>query len=498
MAHALHASAELFGRVVDETFIRRGVAVQLGNSPALGVPVPAGEPWLARARWLSGSVVTVLTPDGQDHRLTPEQNLVLQRGPVTLTLALVKRYPLQRTAPFPWQSSLAWFVLLLASTLVVGQLERLWELRCMTVPIFERYAEAPPLFLHDCYGAGDSGGETVQVVTAEYLARLLQEDYEGEEQGAIDLDMKRESFERKAPQIYLPAGADGPRDEMGGAADVTPEPVRSPKESEEPPIEGQEDSPLLLAEEEQGAVVELDLPDSDGQADAEDRDSPPPPSEEKEGWGIPDWYDAQDEQIDNMEIEVMLRYAQQQLRIDPNDPYALSVLSYYQYLAEDYEGALQTYNRFVELYPQDPAGYNNMALVYKRLGDYDREQGLYHVALALQPNDDTALNNLAVNLAHKGQIQEALEIMERLETLLPDDPYADLHRAKIYAAAGDQDQALALLEKALEGMKTLDTLHHIEFRQDIRVDPVFEELRQTRRFRAILWKYYGDDTPIPD
>ena len=47
-------------------------------------------------------------------------------------------------------------------------------------------------------------------------------------------------------------------------------------------------------------------------------------------------------------------------------------------------------------------------------------------------------------------------------------------------------------------MQALDTLHHIEFRQDIRLDPSFAKLRETRRFRAILLKYYGDDTPVPE
>ena len=58
--------------------------------------------------------------------------------------------------------------------------------------------------------------------------------------------------------------------------------------------------------------------------------------------------------------------------------------------------------------------------------------------------------------------------------------------------------ALHYLDSALQGMKALDTLHHIEFRQDIRLDPSFEVLRQTRAFRAILHEYYGEDTPLQE
>jgi tetratricopeptide (TPR) repeat protein len=193
----------------------------------------------------------------------------------------------------------------------------------------------------------------------------------------------------------------------------------------------------------------------------------------------------------------MLQVSKERLKIDPNDTTALSVLSYYQYLAEDYDGAIATYERYIALLPEDAAGYNNKALVYKRRGQYAEEESLYRIALALDPDDETALNNLAVNLSHQKRFEEALAIMRHLEVIDPGDPYADLHRSKIYAEMGNDAQALAYLEKALLGMKDLDTLHHIEFRQDIRIDPSFEHLRGTRTFRDLLVRFYGKDTPLP-
>ena len=85
-----------------------------------------------------------------------------------------------------------------------------------------------------------------------------------------------------------------------------------------------------------------------------------------------------------------------------------------------------------------------------------------------------------------------------IPTPLRDDPYADLHRSKIHAEMGHEDLALGYLEKALDGMDKLDTLHHIEFRQDIRLDPSFAKLRETHRFRTILSRYYGDDSPLQE
>lgn len=151
------------------------------------------------------------------------------------------------------------------------------------------------------------------------------------------------------------------------------------------------------------------------------------------------------------------------------------------------------YQKYVGLFPEDPAGYNNLALTYKRLGEYDQEESLYREALELDPLDDHVLNNLAVNLAHQGRTEEALEIMDKLQVLTPDDPYADLHRAKIFATMGKRDKAYKYLKKALEGVSGLDTLHHIEFRQDIRIDPAFRTLRHESKFQDLIQKFYGAD-----
>ena len=102
------------------------------------------------------------------------------------------------------------------------------------------------------------------------------------------------------------------------------------------------------------------------------------------------------------------------------------------------------------------------------------------------------MSNLAVNLAAQERYDEALAIMGQRDRLEPDDPYGDLHRAKIYASRGDAELALTLLDDALAGMQRLDTLHNIEFRQDIRLDPAFRVLREDPRFNDLLVRYYVD------
>ena len=83
--------------------------------------------------------------------------------------------------------------------------------------------------------------------------------------------------------------------------------------------------------------------------------------------------------------------------------------------------------------------------------------------------------------------------MEQLDTIDPGNPYNDLHRSKIYAAMGKREKSYRYLRAALEGVAGLDTLHHIEFRQDIRLEPAYHKMRSERRFAKLIREFYGDE-----
>jgi len=566
--HALIVSATFHGTVIEERHERSVGPVEIGHSERLSLPLPEGVPYLARVLWTSPVRCVVKDGLGQQHLLEPGGEVLVEMGPVSVRIYLAPQFSIRRVEGLTLQASLAWFTVVLMAT--VASMQGGWwqdpQNHCpwamVTLPTVpdvrelalwvlgpgvavalllfivarQAWRELPtwiaaaaallvPLTytltgiegrtgedvlqssFYYCFESDDEGAGGGSPLTAEYLHRLLAKDYDGDENGALEMK-ERPDADKKAERVYLPAGNKGPITEMGGAADTSRKPVRAPEVEDEPlPTPKKEESKPLFAKDvgepmaetppdEQDAtdgVVELDVdPPKEEEADSD------LPAEEQEGWGIQDWYDEQDKAMEQLEIDYMMKVANRRLKIDPDDAQALSILSYYQYLAADYDDAIDTYDHFIELYPDDAAGYNNKALVYKRLGDYDKEEALYRVALAIEPNDVTAINNLAVNLAHQGRYDEALSWMEQLEQLDPDDPYADLHRSKIHAEIGDDDKALFYLDKALQGMKELDTLHHIEFRQDIRVDPSFERLRQSARFRGILVKYYGKDTPLQE
>jgi tetratricopeptide (TPR) repeat protein len=473
----LWVTVRLQGAVVAEEIHRFGWwRVRLGRS----VPTDSGGRF-ATARWLDRSAVEVAPEQGEPRRLAVGDAWRWERpNGVSVEVGLVPAHHLPvRVASSGDLTFLLTFAMLSALAA---------QIAFLLFVMFPGGAAAP-----------------VPDPTPELIARLLQEDYAGAEEGSLQEDVARPELSEPGASYYLPSGNKGPLDRYRGGERQGPEIVRTqPTDEEREPVARElPESPDAVDESETATETETLAADAPPEPQAPQdpqrtrvrvpKAAPADPIERFIGWGFRDWMDRGAAKDVDPELERTLTLARVRLRLDPNDPYALQVVGYYAYLAEEMELSRAVYQRYVTLNEDDPAGYNNLALTYKRLGEYDEEEALYRRALELDPVDDHVLNNLAVNLAHQGRSDEALEIMDRLEVLTPDDPYAGLHRAKIYATMGKRDKAYKYLKQALERTELLDTLHHIEFRQDIRIDPAFQLLRHESKFQDLIRRFYGDD-----
>ncbi len=463
------------GDVVEERLVRRGQSLAAGGPGQLAVPSPTADKPLVAFGWKQETPV-VRVPGYPTVPLKAEQPWTIRYGEVEVEAEHIGLVRIPRRRLFA-EGDLALLVMMLALTVFFGQFDVM-------------------LRLLSGVSQGESSGRPAP--TAELIARLLADELDGDDVGVLTQEV-----ETSAPDspLFLPMGHNGPLTRTGGAAETGPTHTRGEPdkpdglqaervaEKTEPAQEAVEEPGFELLED---GTVPLP-PDSEEVQDAVVDLGEPTPQSTKEGWGFSDWYEGETAEREASEIRSRIRIARELLEIDPDSDWALQTLAYYQYLAQDYSSTLKTYERFIELYPDDPSGYNNIALVYKRIGDYSTEEAYYRRALDIESLDVHALNNLAVNLSHQKRFDEALSIMEVLAVLDPGDPYAELHRAKIYAEMGKSRRAYSHLERALEGMAELDTLHHIEFRQDIRVDPSFKTIRSQRRFTRILTRYYGDE-----
>ena len=313
---------------------------------------------------------------------------------------------------------------------------------------------------------------SVGLPSPELIARLMRQDLDG---AAGDRPLGQPDPE-VAP-LFMPAGQDGDFSRAGGGREIGPDVSRVPQPlAEEEPAE---ELRVEVSFTPEAVVVRAALPEA---------------MERFVGWGFSDWLDV--EGADVQVVEAMadaLRGARRKLAIDPDDPAAIQILGHYAYLSERHGLSQESFGRYIELFPEDPAGYNNLALTFKRSGELGREEALYRQALLISPLDEHVLNNLAVNLARQGRTDEALGLMGLLGEISPGDPYAELHRAKIHASMGQHRRAYRHLRAALEGSTGLTTLHQIEFRQDLRLDPSLDALRGERRFARILRNFYRED-----
>lgn len=453
---------------------------RLGASVDDAVPTEDGL-HLAEVHWRPG-VPPRLSPQGaaaEAQAMPPGSSWRWSRGDVQVDVRAQERETASRWALDPG-GDLGLLVVIL--TLAVG----LAQLTALGQAIF-----------------ATSVAPTSMAPSPELIARLLQKDLEGEEQAAPER-VERPEHQRQSGELYMPAGNNGPLVRTGGGAELGAEtrrtdPVQEPEavaavEADEPREALAEASPPPPPEllEPQPGERPAAVPEREAEPSRDEAQARQGPIERFIGWGFRDWLDAsprRDELDPRVERDLML--ARARLRLDPDDPAALQVLGHYAYLAENLELSEASFRRLTELDPEDAASLNNLALTHKRRGAYLEEEALYRKALQYAPDDVVVLNNLAVNLAHQGRFDEALQLMARLEELDPDDPYSELHRAKVYSAMGKRDRAFKHLRKALDGLDRLSTLHHVEFRQDLRLEPLLDELRDEPRYARILRQVYG-------
>ena len=476
--HALNVVVRYHGAVAEDVLVgpsgtlRRGGQLPmsadggllLGTADGpLAVVLPWGLDSFGTLRLVSGAW-RFQDQDGQLHPIPKEGSLVLEFGDLTLTLRPVRHYFLSRELP--------------ADMMAFGMVAL-----CMVLGASIQMLVSP------------EPAQSVQLQESpELIARLLAQDYDGVENGS---PVKEREFAPQYTDFYLPAGDKGNFEELTAGAEEpkdAQDQANSPKQ-ELSPQAARSELPETLSDAADKAgptPAERRLPDGDTLDGADETASKESASDaEDEGWGFKD--QLPEEQAEAQRVAEELAQAEEALRLDPDSPWALAQVARYQYLSEDMQGARRTYERYIEVRPESASGYNNLGLVYKRLGDFEKEEELYRQALSIEPNDTAAMNNLAVNLAHQQRYEEAMSLMDQVEVLEPGQPYAQLHRAKIYAAMDNPERALISLDMALAGMAALDTLHHIEFRQDIRVDPALDPLRERAAFTALLVQYYGEE-----
>ncbi|NIP19015.1 MAG: tetratricopeptide repeat protein, partial [Xanthomonadales bacterium] len=175
--------------------------------------------------------------------------------------------------------------------------------------------------------------------------------------------------------------------------------------------------------------------------------------------------------------EEALAVAYRSVEVDPLSPLMLMNLSYIQMDARQYEESLRTRDRTLQIKSDMHEQMRNMWLTYLRAGRYEDARGALQIWAQGTGRDNDAALQLGMLLAeHKtsGQmVALPAEILDRLEL-------GTENLGQVYAAAGDRENALAILEKAVaERAGSRSVL-------SMKINPLYDFIRDDPRFQAML------------
>ena len=134
-------------------------------------------------------------------------------------------------------------------------------------------------------------------------------------------------------------------------------------------------------------------------------------------------------------------------KLEPNSPETLLALGYYQYqVLHDYGAAKTTFGRVNKMLPSSSEAPYGLGRVARLEGHWDQGIAYLEQALVLDPRNVELLNAAAFTYAAAlKRFPAALKLYDRVLDIKPNDPDAMAHKASIYQAEGNLQEAAKYL-----------------------------------------------------
>jgi serine/threonine-protein kinase len=162
------------------------------------------------------------------------------------------------------------------------------------------------------------------------------------------------------------------------------------------------------------------------------------------------------------------------------------------YFAGDYQSAIDSYQRVINLDEKHSPIYEALAIVYEITGKPELALTNYLKFLKTGGVEDAqieAFKKAYGSAGVPGYLRKLLEMEEEDEKLPPHRVWP-LRRASLYARLGDKEQALHWIGEAFDARNP-----HL---QDLGVDPVFDSLQKDPRFQEYLKRLKFPAGDLPD
>ncbi len=167
------------------------------------------------------------------------------------------------------------------------------------------------------------------------------------------------------------------------------------------------------------------------------------------------------------------------LHLDPLSPSISTYLAEAYFYAEDYQAALEQYNKVLERYPNHKRALEFKARILSTNGDIE---GAYEVwkkikSLSLEPNH--GISGFGIYYGEIGDKEKAQGIIEIVKEREKNEPLVSFSNdyAFIYTAMGEYEKALDALEKSFEIRSGVFT---------ISLHPIFDPMRDNPRFKKLM------------
>jgi tetratricopeptide (TPR) repeat protein len=169
-----------------------------------------------------------------------------------------------------------------------------------------------------------------------------------------------------------------------------------------------------------------------------------------------------------------LAAAHHAVELDPVYPATYADEGRIEYRARQYKKAVASYQHALELDPDFVPALSRIVEAYEQLGEFDQALAAAKHFQGTGNTPDAGLFLLARIYARTARHPEAIELVRRAEDV---NPRNDLEAIGTYAALGDSDRALTVLQKGVNDRSTLPFVF---------VDPMLDPLRSDPRFKAMI------------